>query len=394
MTRIYLDHSATTPVDPRVLEAMLPFYSEHFGNSMAIHELGRVAETSIEQARTSIAQLLNCEPHDVVFTSGGTESDNLALRGPAQYARANNIPFTLVTSPLEHAAISSTARQLRDVLGASLRIVPVDQFGRINPDDLRATLHNLPAGGITVVSLIHAHNEIGTRNPIELYATIAHEYGAYFHTDAVQSPAYFTINVIAMEIDMLSLSSHKFYGPKGTGVLVLRDNVPFLTAQTGAKHEDYRRAGTHNTPGIVGMARALELVIAEREAVVPRLVTLQEHLIDGILATVPDAELTGDPFDRLPGHASFAFKHVDSNTLLMHLDRHGIAASSGSACKSGNERPSTILETLGYGPEWTRGGLRLSMGHNTTESDITSVLDVLPRAVESVRRLRARVFPS
>ena len=388
MTDIYLDHSATTPLDPRVLEAMLPYFSEHFGNALAVHRYGHAAEQAVENARETVAARLRCAPRDIVFTSGGTESDNLALRGPAQYARIHDLPFTLITSPLEHAAVAVTARQVRDTLGASLRIVPVDRHGRVDPDDLRAALQNLPTGGIALVSLIHAHNEIGTRQPVEVYAALAHEYGALFHTDAVQTPGYFPLDVESMGLDMVSLSSHKFYGPKGAGILVVREQVPFLSAQTGAKHENYRRAGTHNTPGIVGTATARALVHEERATVIERLAGLRQRLIEGVLARVPDVRLTGDPVDRLPGLASFALKDVDSSTLLMILDQHGIAASSGSACKSGNERPSTILETLGYGPDWTRGGLRLSMGHHTTAQEIDAVLDILPHAIETARRLR------
>ncbi len=387
MRTIYLDHSATTPLDERVLEAMQPYFALYFANSKAVHRLGHEAEAAIEEARVTVARCLGCAPEEVVFTSGGTESDNLALRGPAQYARVHNRPFTLITSAVEHAAVGATARQLHDVLGVSLRILPVDRFGRVDPDDLRAALHNLPTDGIALVSLIYANNEIGTVNPIADLAAIAHEYGAYFHTDAVQSPGHLPLDVTAMGLDMLSLSSHKFYGPKGAGVLVLRQGVPYLSAQTGASHEDGRRAGTHNTPGIVGTAVALELACAARKETSAHLAALRQRLVEGVLSQIPDAELTGHPEERLPGHASFAFKDVLSSTLLMVLDQHGIAASSGSACKSGNEQPSAILEALGYGPAWTRGGLRLSLGHSITDDDITAVLDVLPEAVAAVRRL-------
>lgn len=392
MNRIYLDHSATTPLDPRVLDAMLPYFTEQYGNSMALHSFGREAERAIDAARATVAAQLNCIPRQVVFTSGGSESDNLALRGPAMAAHAHNQPFTLITSAVEHSAVAATARQLHDTSGASLRILPVDRVGRVDPDDLRATLRRLPPDGIALVSLMHAHNEIGTRADIALYANIAHEFGAVFHTDAVQSPAYFELDIDSLGVDMLSLSSHKFYGPKGTGILYLGDDVPFYSTQTGAKHENYRRAGTHNTPGIVGTAKALELVAETRASVVSHLTALRQRLVAAVLDAVPDAELTGDPGDRLPGLASFAFRDIESSTLLMHLDQRGIAASSGSACKIGNERPSTVLEALGYGPAWSRGGLRLSMGQHTGSADIDAVLDVLPDAVATVRRLRAMSF--
>ncbi len=387
--RIYMDHSATTPLDPRVLDAMLPYFSDQFANSKAIHRFGREAEQAVDAARRTVARVLNCKPGEVVFTSGGSESDNLALRGLAQAARAQDRPFTLITSPVEHTAVSATGRQLRDVLGISLRVVSVDRYGRVDPGDLRATLQNLPPDGVALVSLMHANNEIGTHSPIAEYAAIAREFGAYVHTDAVQSPSYFALDVAALDVDMLALSSHKFYGPKGSGVFVIREGVPFLSAATGASHEGYRRAGTHNTPGIVGTARALELAEAEREDYVARMTALRKQLVAGVLDVVPDCELTGHPDDRLAGHASFAIKDVQSSMVLMHLDQHGIAGSSGSACKTGNEQPSTLLQTLGYGPEWTRGGLRLSLGHSNTEAHVQRVVEVLPDAVAAVRKVAA-----
>ncbi len=389
MSQIYLDHSATTPLDPRVLDAMLPYFGETFGNTLAVHRWGRDAERDLETARDSVARLLNCAPHEVIFTSGGTESDNLALRGPAQAARVEGRPITIITTPVEHEAITATARQLRDTLGAALRVVPVDHYGRVEPDALRAALQNLPADGVAIVSIITTNNEVGTHNPIAELAAIARQHGALVHTDAVQAGGQVALDVQALGVDLLSLSSHKFYGPKGAGVLVLRDGAPYLSAQTGAKHEDHRRAGTHNLPGIAGTARALELARAELAENTARLTALRDRLIDGVLRRVPDAQLSGHPTDRLAGHASFVFRHVESNTLLMVLDQHGIAASSGSACKTGNPQPSPLLEALGYGPEWTRGGLRLTLGHSTTEADIDAVLEVLPQAVERVRALSA-----
>lgn len=389
MEQVYMDYSATTPLDSRVLDAMMPYFSEQFANSKAIHSFGRAAEHAIDEARHSVARALNCKPGEVVFTSGGSESDNIAIRGLAQVAWSQDKPFTLITSPVEHTAVSVTGRQLHDVYGISLRVVSVDRYGRIDPDDLRATLQNLPFDGIALVSLMHANNEIGTRSPVEVYAAIAHEFGAYFHTDAVQSPSHFALDVAGWGVDMLSLSSHKFYGPKGAGVLVLREGIEVLSPVTGASHEDYRRAGTHNVPGIVGTAKALDLAEQERAEYSARLDDLRKKLVAGVLAAVPDCELTGDPDDRLSGHASFAIKDVESSLVLMHLDQHGIAGSSGSACKTGNEKPSTILQTLGYGPEWTRGGLRLSMGHSNTVEQVDTVLDVLPQAVAAVRKVKA-----
>ena len=386
---IYMDHSATTPLDARVLATMQPFFAGDFGNSMAIHHWGRAAEAAIEDARHTIARLLNCAPGDVVFTSGGSESDNLALRGPAQYASAHNRPFTLITSAIEHKAISVTARQLQHTLGINLRLLPVTRTGAVDPDDLRHTLHGLPTDGVALVSLIHAHNELGTINAIAECAAIAHNFGALFHTDAVQSPGHVPVDVNALDVDLLSLSTHKFYGPKGMGVLIVRDGVDLLSAQTGAAHENGLRAGTHNTPGIVGTAAALELATAEQPAETRRLAALCDRLLAEIPERVPDAIVTGDELNRLPHLASFAFKDVDSNTLLMHLDRRGIAASSGSACQVGNSQPSPILEALGLGQDWTRGGLRLSLGRATTLAEIDAVLEAVPEAVDRARRVHA-----
>ncbi|NLF78784.1 MAG: cysteine desulfurase [Chloroflexi bacterium] len=390
--RVYLDHSATTPLDPRVLEAMLPTFGEPYGNSLAMHSFGHEAERAVEHSRETVARLLHCAPHEVIFTSGGTESDNLALRGPAQAAHVRGQRVTIITTPVEHEAITATARQLRDVLGAALRVVPVDQYGFVSPDDLRGALQSLPENGLAIVSLIYTNNEVGTHNPIRALAAIAREHGALVHTDAVQAGGQVALDVADLGVDLLSLSAHKFYGPKGAGVLVLREGVPFLSSQTGAKHEDHRRAGTHNTPGIVGTARALELAREELPETTARLSALRDRLIAGVLARVPDSKLTGHPVERLAGHASFVFRDVDSNALLMHLDQRGIAASSGSACKVGNPQPSPILEALGYGPEWTRSGLRLTLGHSTTEADIDYVIEVLPETVARIRQIAARAL--
>lgn len=389
MRRIYLDHSATTPLDPRVLDAMMPYFSDTYGNSMAVHQFGREAEHALETARQTLAGLLNCAPGEIVFTSGGTESDNIALRGVAQHARLSGKPVTVITSPVEHEAISATARQLHILFDAALRVVPVDHFGRVDPADLRAALQNLPAGGVTLVTLIDTNNEVGSRNPIPALAAVAHEFGALFHTDAVQAAGQYSLDVEQLGVDMLSISSHKFYGPKGAGALYVREGVALMTPQTGASHEDHRRAGTHNIPGIVGTARALELARAELPETAHRLSALRDRLVEGVLEQVTDAQLTGHPTDRLPGHASLVFKNVESNLLLMHLDQRGIAASSGSACKVGDPKPSPILEALGYGPEWTRGGLRLTLGHSTTEDDIDAVLSALPDAIAQIRRITA-----
>lgn len=389
MRTIYLDHSASTPLHPDALSAMLPLFSDDYGNSTALHNAGRTAEHIIEEARRELAHLVHTDPVTVVFTSGGSESDNLALRGVALAAIADECPLTIITTPVEHPAVLKTAQQLVAAHGVSLRLVPVDHNGQVDPDALRTLLHHLPAGGVTLVSIIHANNEIGTINPIRDLALVAHEHGALFHTDAVQSAAQVPLDIAALGVDMLSISAHKFYGPKGVGALVVRPDVPLWSTQTGGSHEDGRRAGTLNTPGIVGMVAAYRLVRASLTETAHRLRHLRNQLVAGVVNTVPDAVLTGHPVERLPGHASFAFKDVDGNTLLMHLDQHGIAASSGSACRVGNPRPAPALEAIGLGPEWTRGGLRLTLGHHTTTDEIEHVLAVLPQTIEAVRRLPA-----
>jgi len=388
MPPIYLDHSATTPLDPRVLEAMLPTFGPEFGNAMAIHAQGRAADHAIDTARRTLAGLLGCAPGEIVFTSGGTESDNLALRGVAYAAHAEDRPLTLITTPVEHPAIAATARHVAAAMGAGLRIVPVDRFGRVDPDDLHAALQTLPPKGLTLVTIIHGSNEIGTINPIAELAAIAHQHGALFHTDAVQSAAQLPIDVGALGVDLLSLSAHKFYGPKGVGALVVRSGTALMPAQTGGSHEEGLRAGTHNTPGIVGLATAFAL---NREALTDgtaHMVALRDRLIDGVLSAVPESVLTGHPTERLPGHASFAFRHLEANTLLMLLDGQGIAASSGSACQVGRTRPAPVLEAIGLGPDWTRGGLRLTLGLHTRPDEIDTVIALLPDIVERTRRLR------
>jgi cysteine desulfurase len=260
--------------------------------------------------------------------------------------------------------------------------LPVDSEGQISPDALRDAIRP----DTVLVSLMLANNEIGTVLPIRALAEVAHEKGAYFHTDAVQAAGQLDIDVQALGVDLLSLSAHKFYGPKGVGALYIRDGVPLAPVQTGGSHEEGRRSGTHNVPLVVGLARALELAYAERAEHVAHFSALRDRLIDGVLERIPDVHLTGSRYNRLPSHASFVFKNVNGNTLLMHLDMRGIAASSGSACKTGNPEPSGVLLALGYDHSWALGGLRLTVGRQTTHDDIGYVLEVLPEVIEGVRR--------
>lgn len=382
---IYLDHSASTPCDPRVVEAMTPYFSEVYGNSSSAHSFGRRAESAIEQARSTIARVLNCQPKEVFFTSGGTESDNMAVRGAAWAARTHGKGAHLITTPIEHSAITNTVKQLANIQGFTMTLVPVSREGQINTEDFAAAIED----GTTVASIVYANNEVGTITPIPQLATVAHARGVIFHTDAVQAAGQLTLDVRTLGIDLMSLSAHKFYGPKGIGVLYIRDGVDIASAQTGGSHESGRRAGTHNTPFIVGMATAMELAYAEREARTDHLRQMRDALIDGILANVPDVMLTGHPQDRLPSHASFVIQGVDSSQLLMHLDMRGVAASGGSACKTGSPEPSGVLLAMGYSEEEAIGSLRLTTGVHTTFEDVEYAVTAVQESVERLRTLKS-----
>ncbi|MBN2470025.1 MAG: cysteine desulfurase [Anaerolineae bacterium] len=383
---VYLDHAATTPVDSRVLEAMLPYFSDIYGNPSAIHRLGRAAESAVEEARERVAQVLNCQPGEIVFTSCGSESDNLALRGVLLTARQQGRGQHLITTPIEHSAVSKTAHQLADLLDFALTVVPVDQYGRVNPADVEQAIRPDTA----LISIMYANNEVGTIQPIRELAALARERGVLFHTDAVQAAGQLPLDVQDLGVDLLAISAHKFYGPKGIGALYVRDGVQLAPSQSGGGQEHGLRAGTHNVAFIVGLATALELAYTDMEAHNAHYRRLRDRLIDGILASVPDARLTGHPAERLPNNASFAFQHTDGNALLMHLDLQGIAASSGSACKVGNPEPSSVLLSMGFDAAWAGGGLRLTVGRQTADDDMDYVLRSLPDAVARVRKLGAQ----
>lgn len=370
---VYLDHSATTPTDPRVVEVMLPYFTQQFGNPASVHQFGRQAESAIETARERIAQVLNCLPSEVIFTSGASESNNLALRGSLR----TGDPRPLLTTRVEHHAVSRTAAEIGEV-----EWLPVDSWGRASVEDVERT------SSARLVSLMYANNEVGTIHDLAGFAEAAHEIGAYFHTDAVQAGGQLPLDVNALGVDMLSLSAHKFYGPKGVGLLYARKGVELHAIQTGGSHERGLRAGTHNTPLIVGMALALELATTEYEFRVKQLIARRDELIDGVLSRIPDVRLTGHPTERLPSHASFVIDGAESNTLLMHLDLLGVAASSGSACKTGNPEPSDVLLAMGYTPAEALTGLRLTVGLSTTQADVEYAVDVLVRTVEKVRKVR------
>ncbi|PJF41837.1 MAG: cysteine desulfurase NifS [Phototrophicales bacterium] len=381
--RIYLDHSATTPLDERVFQAMQPYFSEIYGNPSSVHQFGQEAEAAIEQARQDIATIFHCQPQEIIFTSGGSESDNLAIRGAAFAARQNHKGNHIVTQALEHSAVGRTFKQLEEVFGFEVSYVPIDKEGRVTPYALRSVMRD----DTVLVSIMYANNEIGTINPITELAAVAHEYGAIFHTDAVQAAGQLDLNVSHLGIDLMSISGHKFYGPKGIGALYVRHDTPIIPIQTGGSHEFGLRSGTHNVPSIVGMAKALQFAYQEREKHIEHYQLLRDRLIDGILNTIEDVRLTGSRTERLPSHASFVFKHIDANNMLMALDAKGIAASSGSACKTGNPEPSGVILALGYDLEWAMGSLRLSVGRQTTLEDIDYTLEILPQVVTVGRKL-------
>ena len=380
---VYLDYSASTPVDPRVLEAMMPYFSDVYGNPSSSHRFGRAAEHAIEDSRETVAAVLNCRPREIIFTSGGSESDNLALRGAAWRARQQGRRAKLITSPVEHSAVTSTIQQLGDLMDFQTEIVPIDRYGLIDS----AAFDDACAKGGAVASVIYANNELGSVNDLPALARIARTNDILLHTDAVQAGGQLTLDVEQLGVDMLSLSAHKFYGPKGVGILYLRDGTDLAATQTGGSHEGSRRAGTHNTPFIVGLAAALRLAHAEQKERNARFRHLRDRIIAAVLQRLPLAELSGHPKRRLPSHASFVLNGIDANALLMHLDMHGVAVSSGSACKTGNPEPAESLLAVGYTPDQAKGGLRFSVGTGTTEADIDYAVDVLVETVGKLSQL-------
>lgn len=380
---IYLDYAATTPVDGRVLNAMLPYFQVQFGNPSSIHHYGQQAEAALEAARETLARGLNCQPNEVIFTSCGSESDNLALRGAAFSARARRAANHILISPVEHHAVSHTAEQLAHLHGFELELLPVDEHGLVNPESVAERLRPETA----VVSVMYANNEIGTVNPIAEIGALCQKAGVAFHTDAVQAAAYLPVDVQALHVNLLALGAHKFYGPKGVGALYIRQGTPLTPMLTGGSQEFALRAGTHNIPYIAGMAEAFRLAQEERPQRTAHLLPLRDHLIGAILETIPDSRLTGHPTLRLPNHASFVFEGVDVNALLTLLDVEGFACSSGSACKTGDPEPSGVLLALGLSRGWALGSLRITLGTPTTAAEIDAFLAVLPGAIQRVRSL-------
>jgi cysteine desulfurase len=381
---VYLDYAATTPVDPRVMQAMMPFFTDGFGNPSSYHYYGQTAENALENAREKVAKYFQCLPSEVIFTSCGTESDNLALRGAAIQALKERGAKHILITPVEHHAVTRTAQQLSILNGFELEYLPVDKFGQVNSIDVDARIRKDTA----IVSIIYANNEIGTINPIGAIGEICRSQGVIFHTDAVQAGAYLSLNVNSLHTDLVSIGAHKFYGPKGIGALYVRQGTSIIPAQTGGGQEFGLRAGTQNIPYIVGMAEALEIAQSEMENRILSVKPLRDHLIGNVLEEISDVQLTGHPDDRLPNHASFVFNGIDGNALLMMLDLEGFACSSGSACKTGNPEPSEVLSSLGITRNWALGSLRVTLGNLTTVAEIEEFLSVLPKVISKLRKIR------
>jgi cysteine desulfurase len=377
---IYLDHAATTPVDPVVVEAMLPYFTEKFGNPSSIYAPAREARKALDWARGTVAEILGASPAEVIFTSGGTESDNLALKGVAFANRhkGNHI----ITSQVEHHAILHTCEYLEKRFGYRITYLPVDQYGTVDLDALQKAL----TPDTILVSIMYANNEVGTIQPIQEISRIVKAQGVLFHTDAVQAGGSLDLNVDKLGVDMLSLSAHKFYGPKGVGVFYVRKGTTYWPQQQGGGQERGRRAGTENTAGIVGLATALKLAYDRLDSHNAHSSRLRDKLIQGI-SRIPGAYLTGHPTNRLPNNASFVFDYVEGESILLSLDMLGIGASSGSACTSASLEPSHVLKAMGVPIERAHGSLRLTTGKDNSEEDIDRVVEVLPGIIQRLRAM-------
>ena len=381
---IYLDYASTTPVHPLVRQSMEPYLQQDFGNPSSLYPLGRRAAAALERARAQVAGALDCHDDEVVFTSGGSESDNLALKGVA-LARPGK--RHLVTTKIEHSAVLGGARDLQEHFGIEVTYVPVDGRGIVDPAAVAAAIRP----GTFLVSVMLANNEIGTIQPIAEIARLTRERGVLIHTDAVQAAGLLDLNVDRLGVDLLSLSAHKFYAPKGVGVLYVRRGTPLVPLIHGGDQERQRRAGTENVAGIVGCGGALELVEQHRSATCARLTALRDCLIEGIEATVPGALLNGDRWRRLPNNANFCFRNVQGETILLDLEGEDVYAASGSACHAGSQDPSHVLLAIGRTPELAHTALRLTLGAPTTAGEVERVLELLPIIVDRLReRLIAR----
>jgi len=380
MNRIYLDNAATTPVRREVFEAMVPYLTDKYGNPSSIHSYGREARADLNRAREQVAAAIGAAPEEIIFTAGGSEADNLAIKGTAlaMYGEKSHI----ITSAVEHHAVLHSVESLKR-LGFSVTILPVDSEGMVDPEDVKRAI----TPETCLISIMYANNEVGTIQPIEEISRIAREAGVLFHTDAVQAVGHMPVDVKSLGVDMLSLSGHKFYGPKGVGALYARRGVRLAPLIDGGAQERKRRAGTENMAGIVGMGMAIELAVSEMDEVSAKEERLRDKLIEGLTQRIPDVKLNGHRRLRLPNNVNMSFLYVEGESLLLNLDMEGIAASSGSACTSGSLAPSHVLMAMGIPHEVAHGSVRMTLGRYTEDADVERVLDVMPRIVEKLRAM-------
>jgi len=380
MKRIYLDHAATTPVDPEVVKEMLPYFSEVFGNPSSPHALGQEARRAVERARAEIASFLGASPDEIVFTGGGAESNNFALKGIARSLSARG--KHVITTSIEHHSVLEAARSLEQE-GFEVTYLPVDAHGLVDPLDVRKSLRS----DTILISVMHANNEIGTIQHIPEIGSIAREAGVFFHTDAVQTFGHIPTRVDELHVALLSASAHKLYGPKGVGILYVREGTPISPLIHGGDQERHRRGSTLNVPGIVGMATAVRIARETMDQEGARLAALRQILAEGILARIERSRLNGHPTRRVPNNVSVSIEGIEGMSALIDLDAQGITCSTGAACTTSSVKPSHVLTALGLSEDLARGSLRFSLGRSTSEEDIHRVLDVLPRIVERVRAL-------
>jgi cysteine desulfurase len=381
--RIYLDHNATTPVDPAAAEAMMRALQDLFGNASSVHYYGQQAKAAIDTARSAVSALIGSEPSEIIFTSGGTEADNFAIRGVAEAQEVTGRKH-LITSGIEHEAVLNTYKALAR-RGWKTTVLPLDASGILSPDRLR----DATTDDTALVSIMHANNEIGTIQPVAELARIAHAHGALFHTDAVQTAGKIPVDVRALDVDLLAISGHKFYGPKGVGALWVKRGVRLAPFMAGGKQERNRRAGTENVPGIIGIGAAATLALAKMLVESVRLAALRDRLEEGILKNVPNTDVNGTRDMRVPNTTNISFERIEAESLLIALDLEGVAVSTGSACSSGTLEPSHVLKAMGLPSHRAQNSIRFSLGASNTEEQIDHVIEILPRIVTKLRSLSA-----
>lgn len=380
MKRVYMDNAATTALRRDVLDAMMPYLTDIYGNPSSLHYFGQEAHKAVENARHQVASALNAEDNEIVFTGCGTEADNLALKGIAEKYQSKG--KHIITSSVEHHAILHTCEYL-EKHGFEVTYLPVDEYGMVKAEQVRDAIRS----DTILVSIMFANNEVGTIMPIKEIGAVCREKGVFFHTDAVQAVGHVAIDVKAMNIDLLSLSAHKLHGPKGVGALYIRKGIVVPPLLHGGAQERRKRAGTENVAGIVGLGKAIEIACSDIEGTSKRMCYLRDKLINGIEASIPEVKLNGHRTERLPGNVNFSIKYIEGESILLMLDINGIAASSGSACTSGSLDPSHVLLAMGMPHETAHGSLRLTLGDDTTEDDIDYVLEVLPEIVVKLRKM-------